>query len=772
MPASAYTPSDDLYFTEGQNTSNSNDIDEEDYADQLSPSDGYFASGRAAAPASSNVAAHNVPNVMVPDPTVRDSDVEETNKHEAKALQARQESLLNSTARGDSQPQALSARDFIESQLQRSAPSTRSDSTTYNNLPPLPTPPTSYAPSSSTSTSHPITASSTSRQQYRPSPGPGRTPSLYSEAPPAYTPSHTTATTATTATTPLSPSRETNQTSNYGSISPPTSSPASPPPNMGIENERLLGRDPESMGEPGEEPLYSPRWSKRIRRRFPWLNWKIALFALVLLVVTFGFLMSGYKAVKGDSGKTIRPTLPEEGNTPPSEPSSPEPSNPAQPGSPAQDPFVSTYCQDAKYRFPDQIMAVEFNKDKNLTFVQGMTSHSGNMNVRVGGQVNLRKLDDGGIPRVVVELLTNDDLLRLDSYINENDQMMSIHVPKRKLSDNTEEGPCLEIRATIWVPEDAELQQLAVGTVHLDILTLGDLSIKINEMTKFSSTLGEVSSGVAKPKTYDNPEGLKSDAPDFTFIPAPDSYVFDSRIIELYSTTGSIDGNWPLYDMLGIHTTSGSIMASITPKPVLESDPKPAVLSLSSVSGTIHANEPIHEEKNIPIRDYLVDIKSTSGGMHCALAFGRGIELKSTASDIAVDLLPVLDSDVLSPSAPAQLETVTTSGATAVRILDPIWFGNKSSSAAAKADFNCLQAIHKSTSANIGLRYPQSWIGDIHADTTSGSLAVKGKDVRVTRSGGGWPGSTLSAYKGKSGGGSTITVKTMLGNLDAVLGDE
>ncbi|ETS79113.1 hypothetical protein PFICI_08966 [Pestalotiopsis fici W106-1] len=754
MPASP--SSDDLYFTEGtgQNTTATNDNDnDDDYADELSPSDGYFASG-----VSSNVAARNVPNVMVPDPTVRDSDVE-TNKNEAKALQARQESLLNSTARGDSQPQALSARDFIESQLQRSAPSTRSDST-YNNIPPIHTPPTSYAPSSS-STSHPA---STSRQQYRPSPAPGRTLSLYSEAPPAYTPSHT-------ATTPLSPSRETNQTTNYGSISP-TSPTTTPPPNMGIENERLLGRDPESMGEPGEEPVYSPRWSRRIRRRFPWFNWKLALFALVLLAVTFGFLISGYKAVRGDSGKTIRPTLPEEDNTPPSEPSSPaDPSNPAQPGSPAKEPLRSTYCHDAKYRFPDQIMAVKFTKDKNLTFVQGVTTHSGNMNVRVGGQVNLRKLDDGGIPRVVVELITNDDLLRLDSYINEEEQEMGLHVPKRRISDNTEEGPCLEILATIWVPQDAELQQLAVGTVHLDILTLDDLSIRISEMTKFSSTLGEVASGLTKPKTYDSPSGVKADAPDFTFVPAPDSYVFDSRIIELYSTTGSINGNWPLYDMLGIHTTSGNIMASITPKPVLESDPKPAVLSLSSVSGTIHANEPIHELKKIPIRDYLVDVKSTSGGIHCALAFGRGIDLKSTASDIAVDLLPVLDSSVLSPSQPAQLETVTTSGTTAVRILEPVWFGSKSS-AAATPDFNCLQAIHKSTSANIGLRYPQSWIGDIHADTTSGSLSVTGKDVRVTKSGGGWPGSTLSAYKGKSGGASTITVKTMLGNLDAVLGDE
>lgn len=742
MPAS---PSEDLYFTGGEQ-----DDGHSDYADHLSPSDGYFASG-----SSSNV--NNVPSIMVPDPTVRESQSQSQseNKDEAeatKALQARQESLLNSTARGDSQPQALSAQDFIDSQLQRSAPSTRSDST-RDQPPTIYTPPTSYAPSSSTATSHPA---STSRQPYRPSPSPGRTLSLYSEAPPAYTPSHT-------ATTPLSPSREADQISNYGSISSSSS--------MGIENERLLGRDPESMGEPGGEPVYSPRWSRRIRKRFPWLNWKVALFALVLLAVTFGFLINGYKAVRGDSGKTIRPALPEEGDISPSEPTTPdEPSDPAQPGSPAKQPLQGTYCQDAKYRFTDQIMAVDFSKGKNLTFVQGVTGHSGNMNVRVGGQVNLRKLDEGGYPRVVVEIITNDDLLRLDSYIDTDDQKMSITVPKKFLSDNTEEGPCVEMRATIWVPQDAELQQLLIGTVHLDILTLDDLSIRVDEYTKLSSTIGEIAAGLSKPKTYELPPSSGSDAPDFTFVPAKESYMFDSRIIELYSTTGGVSGNWPLYDVLGIHTTSGNVMTSITPKPASETAPKSAILSISSVSGTIHANEPIHQQSDIPLRDYLVDVKSTSGGMHCALAFGKGIELKSTASDIAVDLLPVLDSGALSPNEPAQLETVTTSGTTAVRILEPIWYGAQS--AAATPDFNCLQAVHKSTSANIGLRYPQSWVGDLQADTTAGSLTVKGKDARVTRSSGGWGGSKLTAYKGKSGGGSTISVKTMLGSLDATLGDE
>lgn len=261
--------SDGLYSVDGDS--------EHDYADELSPSDGYFASG------SSSNAIPNVPNVIVPDPTVRES---ETKAAEAKAREAAKESsfLDPRHTRGDLQPQALSARD-ISSYAQSAAPSTLSDSTR-----PLSTPPTSYAPSSNTAST---------RQPLRIHQAAGRTPSLYSEAPPAYTPSQPSqATPASPASpiaplSPLLPTSQPNQTVNYGSISP----------SMGVESERLLGRDPESMGTPGdEEEAYRPRWSRRIRRKLPpWLNWKLSLLGIVLLMITIGFLSSGYKAVKGDN---------------------------------------------------------------------------------------------------------------------------------------------------------------------------------------------------------------------------------------------------------------------------------------------------------------------------------------------------------------------------------------------------------------------------------------------------------------------------------------
>lgn len=480
---------------------------------------------------------------------------------------------------------------------------------------------------------------------------------------------------------------------------------------------------------------------------------------------------------------TIKPQPPpEEVVTPPGEPQTPAPS---QPGLPALERLQATYCSKATYRFPEQIMAVDFSQGRNLSFVQDLKSRSGPASVRIGGQVNIRKLDQGGDPRVLLEIVTNDKEMRLDVIANEAEQAMRITAPKRAEGTAGGDGPCVEMRATIFVPEGGELQLLGIKTTHLDILLLDDLSLKVTKYSRLESDLGDILSAVDQPRTYTGNALALGGGPDFIYTPAKNTYTFDSRITEVHNVVGNIGGTWPLYDVLGLHTTGGNTKVSVAPQPVLESAPKSAVLSLSSVSGSISATEPIHALDQMPVRDYLVDLHSTSGKVRGALAFSMGIELKSTASDLAVDLLPVLDLAKVNAASPAQLETGTTSGTTAVRVLDPVWHGRKltgaNKSAPATLDriraestaprlLDCLQAVHKSTSGNIGLKYPQNWAGDFAADSTAGTLNIQGPGVRVTKSTGGWGRSELRAYKESSGNASTIQARTMIGNVDCSIG--
>ncbi|KAI1759497.1 hypothetical protein GGR53DRAFT_141607 [Hypoxylon sp. FL1150] len=727
--------SDNLY-------SLSDDSDGENYADQLSPSDGYFASS------SSSHVVPNVPNVLVPDPTLQETS---ESAAESKAREANEELQASNTQRTeyDHYHPAGPGSSQEPSHLEQRAASShqrRRDSTS----------------------AHTYTPSSLSRTTLRSYPSRARASSVYSDAPPAYSPSPTTPSL-------ISPTnQQSNQSRNYNTFSSV----------MGvadvIENQRLLGRDPESMGQPGDGDAdfgRTPHWTQRVRRRLPtWLTRRTAILGLVVLIVTIGLLASSFRILKEDdhplanmSGYWQKKTIgadpvkqipPGSEKEPVTDPGVDEPV--------VATPFEPSYCRDAQYRYQDQIFALEFDRNQNITFSEDTYEQSGSSQVRVAGQVNLRRLDAGGSPRMVLEIATTDHGILLDVYADEHAQAMKVSVPKKYHSANSRDRACVEMRATIWVPEDADIGAITLRVLHLDILALDDLSLHVHDFARIESVVGDVKSGVDRRLSYNETRSTPR-VPDFTFVPARSSYVFDARVIEVSSTSGDIVGNWPLYDLLGVHTTSGNVDVSVTPKNASATDPRAAVLSVSTISGDVQVVQPVLSPGRIPQRDYLVDVKSTSGGIKGALAFGAGIELKTVSSQMALHLLPVVNVDRVSPGTPAQLETMTTSGGTAVRIMEPLWFGAYGPAAARALD--SLQALHKSTSGNVELQYPQAWEGNLKASTTSGSLSVGGKDVRIIRSVGGFPGSKLEARKGSSDPGSSIEVRAVMGSLNAVIGN-
>ncbi|KAI0181850.1 hypothetical protein GGR52DRAFT_58026 [Hypoxylon sp. FL1284] len=712
--------------------------DGEGYEDHLSPSDGYFASS------SSSHVVPNVPNVLVSDPTLQETSTSDS-AAESKAREANEETLSSNNQRTEDSSRIHHHQPtHPDSSLERGRLEQHATQTTNPHQ-------QQHDPTSA----HTYAPSSLSRTTFRSYPSQGRASSVYSDAPPAYSPSPTTL--------PSSTSQQNHQPINYNTFSP----------TMGVadivENERLLGRDPESMGQPEDVNFgRTPHWTRRVRRRLPtWLSCRMIVLGLIVLVVSIGLLASSFRILKEDDHKKtigaepIEQIPPDSEKEPVTEPGNDEPV--------VATPFQPSYCTDAYFRFPDQVLSLNFDEKHGVTFSEDSHSQSGSTQVRVAGQVDVRRLDAGGSPRLVLEIAADNKDILLHMYADEKAQAMKVSVPKKFDSAQSGDWACVEMRATVWVPEDAELGTLSLGVVHLDVLTLDDLSLHVNKFARLSSVVGDVKSGVDHRLSY-NESRFTQSAPDFTFVPARSSYVFDSRVVEISTTSGIIGGNWPLYDMLGMHSTSGDIKVSVTPKPASETEPKPAVLSVSSVSGAVRVAEPINAADAIPLRDYLVDVKSTSGDMHGALAYGAGVQLKTVSSDIAFNLLPVMNVDELSPAAPAQLETATTSGTTAIRILEPLWFGASGSAAARPLD--CLQALHKSPSGDVGLQYPQAWEGRLKAVTTSGSLNVTGKDVTITKQVGGFPGSKLEAEKGKSSPGSTIDVRVLTGTLNAVIGDK
>lgn len=275
----------------------------------------------------------HVPNVWVSDPSL-----EQGSTAEGKAREAREEREQNrrlfATAENHNRLNtrlnpALGHSHQHHPPTSTSSPRDGSSSAfSLLNPEPLPPPPHSgvprtsstgsgfqhrHAPSSSSSVGPSITTSAPSRPQRSATVYSERS-SLFSEAPPAYTPSPTSPTTASSSYNyqTFTPQGSSSSNSNYSNSQRHNHSPQQHNGNMGRLSESeshglLAGQTyqsiPESMGgEPDDNGHFTyPQptgWKDRVRN-FDWRKqWKLVLLGLVLTFVTMGFLVSSVSGLR------------------------------------------------------------------------------------------------------------------------------------------------------------------------------------------------------------------------------------------------------------------------------------------------------------------------------------------------------------------------------------------------------------------------------------------------------------------------------------------
>ncbi|KAK4118702.1 hypothetical protein N657DRAFT_583122 [Parathielavia appendiculata] len=794
------------------------DVDAED-PQLFSPTDGYFGaaagtSSGTVVPASSNVP--HVPNVLVEDPSL------ERSAAEGKAREAEQERRRNdqglpdsndgdtptvpSLAAGASRNGPTSAYQVPPSS-QSATPSSASVAATY------------YAPSSSSRRPSAATPTSYTAYSQRSAYHGERFPFVPREAPPAYTPS------------PISPINShgfDSASSNYRTFSQATHTVV----NMGRpeETQGLLSHQPESMRDHNSDGLdeETPSWRGRIRkarRRLGGAKYKMMLSALLLLLVTAGFVTGLVSATRAKTGRHSPAT-----DEPQTNPDQPKMSYPDVDGDFSWD--TGMFCKDAQIPRHIQTYHVDFGADKQLKVVEKTSDDEGRRGwgeVHTQGTVVLRRAGTG-TPNsaVTLEVTVTDERLPVYSSWDADSGSLKIIVPHRVEWSPDRPKACVNVKATVWVPENAALKLLNVDAVHLDIKLLDNLSLSVVEGTKLGSTVGAITAASTGTSVRDN---------QLIDIGAPASFTFNSRIIDVKTTAAPIIGTWPLYDYLGLQSTAGNIKVGIDPKPADPDTPKPAILYLKSLSGHVTFREPIHTAEAtfriaqalprpndrrqaelraasvLPPRDYRVDVHTTSGDIIGAAAWSSSAGFKSTSGTISVDLLPVLDSS-LAGSGDARevaLSTASTSGATDVSVLEPMWVdaaailggGNSGEEGGARGGYvalkttlpsstssfavspsfrevgderrtplRCLHTAHTSTSANIKVVLPGSWEGDIGLSSLTGLLQVDGEGVKLIKAGSDWPGvnKQLLARKGEQGNGGKTTAKSTSGDVSVSVG--
>lgn len=450
--------------------------------------------------------------------------------------------------------------------------------------------------------------------------------------------------------------------------------------------------------------------------------------------------------------------------------------------------------------------AVDFHPSRNLTVIQEVERDDrggSGWHPKVWGQLLLRPTTGSSPGKVDVEAITNSEHISVRTEFNKETQVLRVETPKRVDWSLSAQAPCIQLRITVWAPQETLLTLLYLHLTHLDVEILDELDLSVLDKTLISTVAGNVKTS--------KPQDDSSEA----------QYKLHSREIYVHTVSGNVEGSFPLYDVLSIQTASGDITTKVTTKPVSPDDPRPATLHVESVSGHIDVREPLDRalaadkpDKEFPPRDYIAKMASSSGDITAVVATSSLADFRSQSGDLTLKLWPVLDSGLLKATAGRKpvLITDTKSGDTKLELLQPVWTSLRTvawpglpespatpgkhrdhehrdpemddpwiiihpdseetphvdTTTIAAPALSILKSKHTSVSGDVELRYPHTWEGTLEAETISGSQTVRGEGLQVTKVGKPYL-RRIVARKGN--GDSELNVQTVSGDEHILVGE-
>ena len=260
------------------------------------------------------------------------------------------------------------------------------------------------------------------------------------------------------------------------------------------------------------------------------------------------------------------------------------------------------------------------------------------------------------------------------------------------------------------------LENLKITTKSLSVHIHPDLHLRVSNSTTISAQAGNV-----------------------IFMPSatggqPNTLYSRETIIDL--TSGSVRGTYALYDLLSIHTTSGSIDINICPKNASASAIKPAALRLGTSSGSIRAHTP---SLSVPDRNYQTTIQSSSGSIDVSLVHGTHTSVRSSSGSLSASLYPSGANTTRS-----DIDTHVNSGRTQI-VVHPALVNSTD-------PLRKLFGSYHYLSGSFELSYPPSWEGTVEGVVASGSVDIDWDGLRVVEDRRGWLGRRIKAVKGDGEG--------------------
>lgn len=345
-------------------------------------------------------------------------------------------------------------------------------------------------------------------------------------------------------------------------------------------------------------------------------------------------------------------------------------------------------------------LSMDFTDPKKFSFTQmsqELLGHSDQISnlVRTTGSIEIRNTDKSSGSYVHVDLDIRGSDRRLTSSealgIAKTDSSLVVKTPKELPSavttDGASDAPCLYVSAIITLSSGARLENLGIKSETIPVV--------------FHPGLDYAESRVVDTKMHFDSTSTYS----------------RETIIDVGST--SVTGSYPLYDLLSIHTSSGSINVDIVPKNASRQNVKPAVLRLSSYSGSIRAST---STLSVPDRDYQTSISTSSGSIDARILHGLRTSLRSLNGRITADLYPYGHND-----SKTDVEVHDTSGRMDITV--------HSSLSHPTAPLRKLYGYYRGVSGSLTLFYPAQWQGTVEGTILSGSVDLDWQGLKVVQDG-------------------------------------
>lgn len=393
------------------------------------------------------------------------------------------------------------------------------------------------------------------------------------------------------------------------------------------------------------------------------------------------------------------------------------------------------------------------------------------------GVIYIQPAPKGSVAKVTMEFITNDERIMYSWNKHTTagkDTIMTTYPVFIEGWDDADGAPCVQLQATIYIPQDTVVDKLLIGSTAADIVVRNGVSVRAMKGVAFSTGTGSLQT-----PTLSGYEG------------GVEPYRLQTPELKIEQITGNVTGWLPLYDQIDIAVGVGSIDVQIQPKPARARSDSAAELIVGCGIGAINVTEFWGNDtqpdaagsawtRALPVREYNADITTLKGPVYADVLVSNTAKITANG-DVDFTFHPLFLAN--RPHAQLELSTTVSYGATTGRVRDPIWassstfkappppYAERHQTSNKQRDYTILSR-HASFPDDCEFSYPNSWTGSIDYHSTGPGTfnIVGGGGVEIIRSGTAGGLVYMEVLKGK--GSSDMRFDLSKGNMELSFDEE